>query len=73
MLFNSYIFILFFLPITVTGYFFINKYKKCRKGTADLWWLFLASAWFYGYANLLCLLLLLLSIGVNYYVSVKIN
>lgn len=73
MLFNSYIFILFFLPVTVTGYFVINKYKKLGKGTADLWWLFLASSWFYGYANPVCLLLLLLSIGVNYYVSMKIN
>ena len=73
MLFNSYIFILFFLPLTVTGYFIINKYKKEEKGTADLWWLFLASSWFYGYANPVCLLLLLLSIGVNYFISVKIN
>lgn len=73
MLFNSYIFILFFLPVTVAGYFFINKHKKQGKGTADLWWLFLASSLFYGYANPVCLILLLLSIGVNYYVSVKIN
>lgn len=73
MLFNSYIFILFFLPVTVAGYFFINKHKKRGKGTADLWWLFLASSWFYGYANPICLLLLLLSIGVNHYVSLKIN
>lgn len=73
MLFNSYIFILFFLPVSVMGYFIINKYKKQEKGTADLWWLFLVSSWFYAYANPVCLILLLLSIGVNYFVSVKIN
>lgn len=73
MLFNSYIFILFFLPLTVAGYFIINKYKKKEKGTADLWWLFLASSWFYGYASPVCLILLLLSIGVNFFVSQKIN
>ena len=73
MLFNSYLFILFFLPVSVMGYFMINRYKKQEKGTADLWWLFLMSSWFYGYANPTCLILLLLSIGVNYLVSVKIN
>lgn len=73
MLFNSYIFLLFFLPVSVMGYFIINKHKKNEKGTADLWWLFLVSSWFYAYANPVCLILLLLSIGVNYVVSLKIN
>lgn len=73
MLFNSYIFILFFLPVSVMGYFIINKHKKNEKGTADLWWLFLVSSCFYAYANPVCLILLLLSIGVNYFVSLKIN
>ena len=73
MLFNSYIFILFFLPLSVMGYFIINKYRKNEKGTADLWWLFLVSSWFYAYANPVCLILLLLSIGFNYFISNKIN
>lgn len=73
MLFNSYIFILFFLPVSVIGYFVINKYKKQEKSTADLWWLFLMSSWFYAYANPVCLILLLLSIGVSYFISTKIN
>ena len=72
MLFNSYIFILFFLPVTIGGYFLINKYKKTETNI-DLWWLFLMSLWFYGYTNPIYLILLLLSIGVNYFVSVKIN
>ena len=77
MLFNSYIFILCFLPVTVIGYFLINKVINKNNGegkvTADLWWLFLASVAFYGYANLLCTILLLSSIAINYYVSIKIN
>lgn len=72
MLFNSYIFILFFLPVTIGGYFLINKYKKIET-SIDLWWLFLMSLWFYGYTNPIYLILLLLSIGINYFVSVKIN
>lgn len=73
MIFNSYIFVLLFLPVTISGYFLINKYRKDEKGTADLWWLFLMSLWFYGYTNPVYLVLLLLSIAVNYGVSVKIN
>lgn len=72
MLFNSYIFILFFLPVTIGGYFLINKYKK-TKTSIDLWWLFLMSLWFYGYTNPRYLVLLLLSIEINYFVSGKIN
>lgn len=73
MLFNSYIFILLFLPVTIAGYFLINKYKRQEESRADLWWLFLMSLWFYGYTNPRYLILLLLSIGINYFVSVKIN
>ena len=72
MLFNSYIFILFFLPVTIGGYFLINKYKKAEN-SIDLWWLFFMSLWFYGYTNPTYLILLLLSIGINYFVSIKIN
>lgn len=72
MLFNSYIFILLFLPVTIAGYFLINKYKKTETAI-DLWWLFLMSLWFYGYTNPVYLILLLVSVGVNYFVSVKIN
>ena len=72
MLFNSYIFILVFLPLTIGGYFLINKYKKTETNI-DLWWLFLMSLWFYGYTNPVYLILLLFSIGVNYFISMKIN
>lgn len=72
MLFNSYIFMLFFLPVTIGGYFLINRYKKTETNI-DLWWLFLMSLWFYGYTNPVYLILLLFSIGVNYFISMKIN
>lgn len=36
MLFNSYIFILFFLPMTVTGYFLFNHFQKYVAGEVFL-------------------------------------
>lgn len=73
MLFNSYIFILFFLPVTVSGYFFINKYQKSKNSKLDLWWLFLMSLWFYGYSNPVYLILILSSICVNFLVTGRIT
>lgn len=66
MLFNSYLFILLFLPIAVTGYFLLNHFKKY-----DLAKVFLLgmSLWFYGYFNVKYLPVILLSIGLNYLVS----
>lgn len=72
MLFNSYIFILFFLPVTVSGYFLINKYHKSESSRIDLWWLFLMSLWFYGYSNPVYLILILSSICVNFFVTGRI-
>lgn len=48
MYFNSYIFILAFLPITVSGYYLINKTKKYQLGHL---WLLGASLLFAGYLN----------------------
>lgn len=73
MLFNSYIFILFFLPVTVSGYFLINKYRKSEGGRIDLWWLFLMSLWFYGYSNPVYLILILSSICVNFFITGRIT
>ena len=73
MLFNSYIFILFFLPVTVSIYFLINKIQKFDNTKTDLWWLFLMSLWFYGYSNPVYLILILSSICVNYFVGKKIS
>ena len=73
MLFNSYIFILFFLPVTVSGYFLINKYRKSESSKTDLWWLFFMSLWFYAYSNPVYLNLILSSICVNFFVAGRIT
>lgn len=62
MLFNSFEFILLFVPITVTVFYVI------RRRSYDLAMLFLlaASAFFYGWWNPSFLTLILASVGVNY-------
>ncbi|BCG64421.1 MAG: alginate O-acetyltransferase complex protein AlgI [Methyloprofundus sp.] len=69
MLFNSYIFIFAFLPITFISYFLLAKY---RNGEAAITFLVLASLFFYGWWNPIYLLLMLLSIGVNYLIGESI-
>lgn len=63
MLFNSYIFILLFLPLCLIGYYGINKTGKYKLG---LLFLFFMSLWFYGYYNVSYLFIILGSIAVNY-------
>ena len=63
MLFNSYIFVLFFLPLCLVGYFGLNHFK-CYK--ASQLFLLLMSLWFYGYFNPSYLVIILASIGINY-------
>lgn len=69
MLFNSYEFILLFLPIALIGYFALGKTKKSELANV---WLVLISLFFYSYWNIKYLPLLILSIAVNYIVSGKI-
>lgn len=63
MLFNSYLFIFLFLPITWFVYFALNRYKliDLSKG-----WLLVASLFYYSYWNLKYLPLILISIFFNY-------
>lgn len=63
MLFNSYIFILMFLPITLIGYYLLKHFNLYR---ASLAWLTGMSLWFYGYNNPAYLILLCGSVLVNY-------
>ena len=63
MLFSSYIYILLFLPVVVTGYFVLNRYRLILAGRA---WLVLASLFFYSYGNPAYLPLLVASILFNY-------
>lgn len=63
MLFNSYVFILLFLPICIAGYFGLN-HLKCQKAAQVF--LLAMSLWFYGFFNWSYLLIILCSIFVNY-------
>lgn len=66
MLYNSYIFILFFLPITLSGYYILNHFHYYKGATI---WLCLASLFFYGFFNWSYLPIILLSIIINYLLS----
>lgn len=65
MLFNSYVFVLLFLPLCIAGYFALNK---LRTGAANLF-LFGMSLWFYGYLNPRYLTIICSSILINYCLS----
>ena len=66
MLFNSYIFIFTFLPLTLIGFALFQKWGKVRAMTA---WLVLCSLFFYGWWNPSYLVLLGLSVGVNFFIG----
>lgn len=68
MLFNSYIFVLAFLPITLLGYYGFNKIPY-RGNTIAKAWLLVASLFFYGYFNWSYLAIIVVSILVNYALS----
>ena len=63
MLFNSAIFIFAFLPLTLLGWYGLNRIKLHRP---SLWFLCAASLFFYGYFHPAYLILILSSIAVNY-------
>jgi alginate O-acetyltransferase complex protein AlgI len=68
MLFTTATFVLLYLPLTLLGFFFLGR----RSPSAAAGWLFLASLFFYGYWMPQFTLLLLLSIGVNFWVGLRI-
>lgn len=70
MLFNSYIFILGFLPITLIIFFGLLRLGHRQLA---LLWMTLASLFFYGYWNPAYLPLLLISIGGNYWFGSQLN
>ena len=69
MLFNSYIFILLFLPVTLIGYYRIGRWS--REGAE--FWLLAMSLWFYAYHNPWYLILIGSSILVNFFCSRRLN
>lgn len=63
MLFNSYIFILLFLPLAVLGYYLLNRLGKYHWGKA---YLIGMSLWFYAFFNLQYLWIIIASIIINF-------
>ncbi|MFT3984071.1 MAG: MBOAT family O-acyltransferase [Lachnospiraceae bacterium] len=63
MVFNSYLFVLVFLPLAVAGYHMINKTNHFDIAKV---FLLCMSLWFYGYQNIKMLPVLLMSILFNY-------
>lgn len=66
MLFNSYIFIFLFLPISLLGWYGLNRIKKYQ--TAQIF-LIAMSLWFYAYFNSYYLAVILGSCAINYFFS----
>ena len=66
MLFNSYEFIFLFVPLAFFIFFLINTGRFHQHAKT---WLVFASLFFYGWWNPIYLVLILSSIGVNYYIS----
>ncbi|WP_417909397.1 MBOAT family O-acyltransferase [Candidatus Electronema sp. PJ] len=63
MLFNSSLYIVFFLPCVIAGYFLLNHWRFVTAATV---WLVLASLFFYGYGSASSLPLITASIVVNF-------
>lgn len=70
MLFNSYIFIFVFLPITLIGFHLLCRYQQ---HSAAVSWLTGASLFFYGWWNPIYLMLILGSIAFNYTVGLILD
>ena len=70
MLFNSYEFIFLFLPITLIVYFWLNRYNKNKLAKAGL---VIASLYFYSYFHKSYLILITISILVNYFIGQKLS
>ena len=65
MQFNSYLFIIVFLPMSIFGYFYLNRISS----SFGLIFLLALSLWFYGYFNIYYLFLIIGSIVVNFFLS----
>lgn len=70
MLYNSYIFILAYLPIVLIGWYVLNRFKAYNTA---LGWLVLSSLFFYGYFNWSYLPIIIVSVIANYVLSVFIR
>ncbi len=66
MLFNSFVYIALFLPLSIVVYFALNHRQHMQAGKL---WLFAASLFFYGYWNPQYIALIIISILVNFFVG----
>ena len=76
MLFNSYLFILFFLPLIIIFYYFISSNlntKNLSKNNCYIIILLVASLFFYGYWNPKYIFLITGSILFNFFLAKKIS
>ena len=69
MLFNSFEFIFYFLPITLGVFFWIGRRRENIKQQLPILWLIIASLIFYGRWKPLNLPLIIISIAFNYYLG----
>jgi len=69
MLFNSYIFLLCFFPVSILGYYVLGR---ARTPTGAKVWLAIASFVFYGWWNPGYVILLLVSVAVNFSLGILI-
>jgi alginate O-acetyltransferase complex protein AlgI len=66
LLFNSFEFILFFLPLALFGYYALNYFNLF---TASKIWVVVSSLFFYAHSNINYLPLILASVAINYFFS----
>jgi len=69
-LFNSYVYLLLFLPISVFGFYFLGKHTK---KSVSYFWLVGCSLFFYGFWNPIYLILFLFSLVFNFSVGKAIS
>ncbi len=69
MLFHSHIFIFLFLPLTLAGWYLLNRYqhKKLAQG-----YLIGMSLWFYGYFDFSCLWIFLAECLIGYFFCIQV-
>lgn len=70
MLFNSFVFIFLFLPITLLGFFWLGKHRNHHIAIS---WLVLCSLFFYGWWNTAYLFLIIFSMLFNYAFGVMLG
>lgn len=66
MVFSSVVFVLFFLPITLAGYYLINpRYRN--------YWLLIVSLVFFGWSQINYLWIIILNVAINYIASLLLD